>query len=305
MYSRFSLYPLKYPVLYEYFNKQAHAFWVKEDIDLHTDRIEWSKLTENDKKFLTFILSFFAQADGIVLKNLQENFSIETGIPEANLFFGIQAGIEAIHWDMYSLLIETLVENKDQAFNAIENYPCIKKKADWMLKYMSSKNTLLERLIAFACTEGIFFSSAFAGIFFYKKKGLMPGLIKSNEFIARDEGLHRDFGCELIKLYKTDNLKQIAIEIITDAVDIECNFVVESLQSGLIGINSEMMSQYVKFVADCLLLKLGLEKYYNVENPFDWMDLLSLQTKQNFFEGKVSEYKKAVVDTRFDRNVEF
>jgi ribonucleoside-diphosphate reductase subunit M2 len=305
-YSRFSLYPLKYPVLYEYFNKQAHAFWVKEDIDLHTDLIEWrEKLTENDKRFLTHILSFFAQADGIVLKNLQKNFSIETDIPEANLFFGIQAGIEAIHWDMYNLLIETLIDNdhKQSAFNAIENYPCIKKKADWILGWMDpDKNTLIERLVAFSCTEGIFFSSAFAGIFYYKKRGLMPGLVKSNEFISRDEGLHRDFGCELIKIYK---INDSVLKIVKEAVEIECDFVRESLQSELIGINPDSMSQYVKFVADNLLLKLGMSRFYNVENPFDWMDLISLKGKQNFFEGKVSEYKKAVVDTRFDRNVEF
>lgn len=316
-YQRFSLYPLKYPHLYKLFEQQAHAFWVKEDVDLHTDVIEWrEQLKQEDKRFLTHILSFFAQADGIVLENLDKNFSIDTDIPEAKLFFGIQAGIEAIHWDMYSILIETLIDTKDKesAFNAIENYPCIKQKADWIMKWMDPSKDLKQRLIAFACTEGIFFSSAFAGIFYYKKRGLMPGLVKSNEFISRDEGLHRDFGCELVKVIagetaesgeSPESFAETALEIVKESVEIESAFVHESLNLDLIGINPESMCQYVKFIADGLLMKLGLGKHYKVENPFDWMDLISLTRKQNFFEGKVSEYKKAVVDTKFDRDADF
>jgi ribonucleotide reductase beta subunit family protein with ferritin-like domain len=306
-FSKYSLYPIKYPHLYKLFEKQAHAFWVKEDVDLQTDVTEWREtLKPEDKRFLTHILSFFAQADGIVLENLGKNFGIETDIPEANLFFGIQAGIEAIHWDMYSILIETLIDNteKQAAFNAIENYPCIKRKAEWIQTWMNPETAnLQERLVAFACTEGIFFSSAFAGIFYYKKRGLLPGLVKSNEFIARDEGLHRDFGCELMKVLGPAPAN--TLDIVKDSVEIECEFVRESLNLDLIGINPDMMSQYVGFVADSLLQKLGLPKFYKTENPFPWMDLISLTRKQNFFEGKVSEYKKAVVDTRFDNEADF
>lgn len=300
-FSRYSLYPIKYQNLYKLFEQQAHAFWVKEDVDLSTDVQEWREvLKPEEKKFLTHILSFFAQADGIVLENLGKNFSIETDIPEANLFFGIQAGIEAVHWDMYSLLIETLIENseKEKAFNAISNYPAIQSKADWISKWMNPETaSLSQRLIAFACTEGIFFSSSFAGIFYFKKCNLLPGVVTSNEFIARDEGLHRDFGCELVKIL---GLPDNVVEIVKEAVEIENSFVRESLGLDLIGLNADKMCDYVRFVADCLMVKLGLEKIYKVENPFSWMDLISLTRKQNFFEGKVSEYKKASVDTKFD-----
>lgn len=305
-YKRYSLYPIHYQHLYDLFNKQAHAFWVKEDVDLRQDVIDWrEKLTDNDRIFLTHILSFFAQADGIVLENLGKNFSIDTDIPEANLFFGIQAGIEAIHWDMYSQLIETLLDPKERvnAFNAIQNFPCIKRKADWILKWMNPETaTLSERLAAFACTEGIFFSSAFAGIFYYKKRGMMPGMIKSNEFIARDEGLHRDFGCELLKVI---GLSGNALEIVKDSVDIECSFVDESLNVDLIGLNAENMKEYVKFIADNLLQKLGLPKFYNVSVPFDWIDMISMTRKQNFFEGKPSEYKRAIENTHFEISEDF
>ena len=275
-FSRYSLFPIKFPTLYEYYEKQRDNFWVPKEVDLETDVKEWrSTLTESDRHFLTYTLAFFAQADGVVLQNISNNFSIDIDIPEASVFYGIQAGIESIHWEMYNLLIQTLIEDpaaREKAFHAIENYPCIRKKADWMLKWMSNERPYLHRLVAFACAEGIFFSSAFASIYYYKKRGLMPGLSLSNKFIARDEGLHRDFGCELFKIlrqnfseeYKIDDKDVLAI--IKDAVSIEESFVKESLNVELIGINSDSMNQYVRVVADHLLVTLGLRKIYNEEN---------------------------------------
>lgn len=324
-FERYTLFPIKYPILYKLYEKQRDAFWVPKEVDLETDVKEWrEKLTENDKHFITYTLSFFAQADGIVLQNIDNNFSIDISIPEATLFYGIQAGIEAIHWETYSFMIETLIDDKkerDKAFHAIENYPCIKEKAEWILKWMNGKQSYLLRLIAFACTEGIFFSSAFASIYYYKKRGLMPGLCFSNKLIARDEGLHRDFGCELFKILKDllnnnvdefvkilgekeynlskDVVDKHIYEIVEEAVNIEISFVKNSLNVDLIGINIDSMIQYVYFVADHLLITLGLNKKYKVSNPFDWMDMISLTSKQNFFEGRVSEYKKVNVDTTF------
>ena len=301
-FQRFSLFPIKYPTLFKLYEDQRDNFWVPKEVDLATDVTEWrDKLNDNDRHFLTFTLSFFAQADGIVLRNLDVNFSMDVDIPEASLFYGMQAGIEAIHWEMYGQLIDTLISDskeKEKAFNAIENYPSIKLKADWMVKWMDKKNSFLHRLIAFACTEGIFFSSAFASIFYYKKRGLMPGLCVSNKFIARDEGLHCDFGCELFKIlnkdpeYKYDITDDIVKQIVRESVTVEENFVRHSLNVELIGINSKTMIQYVQFTADRLLVSLGVSKLYNVENPFDWMDMISLSGKQNFFEGRVTEYKK-------------
>jgi ribonucleotide reductase beta subunit family protein with ferritin-like domain len=303
---RYSLFPIKYPNLYKYYEMQRDNFWVPKEIDLDTDVKEWRlKLTDDDRHFIKYTLAFFAQADGIVLQNIDTNFSVDIDIPEASVFYGIQAGIEAIHWETYAILIDTLIddpEERKKAFYAIENYPCIKKKAEWILKWMTNKRPFLERIVAFTCTEGIFFSSAFASIYYYKKRGLMPGLTLSNKFIARDEGIHRDFGCELFKLlrstkpddYKIDN--NTVYEIVKDAVEFEEQFVRESLNVELIGINVQSMIQYVRFVADHLLMTLGMDKYYNVSNPFDWMDMISLTSKQNFFEGRVSEYKKITSD---------
>lgn len=304
---RYSLFPIKYPGLYQFYENQRDNFWVPKEIDLETDVKEWrEKLTDADRHFLTYTLAFFAQADGIVLQNLDNNFSIDIDIPEASIFYGIQAGIEAIHWETYALLIETLIDDireKEIAFNAIEHYPCIREKAEWISKWMNSERPFLQRLVAFACTEGIFFSSAFASIFYYKKRGLMPGLSLSNKFIARDEGLHRDFGCELFKTLKNEGYEiddNTVYDIIRDAVKIEENFVDNSLNVELIGINNESMKQHIRFVADHLLVTLGLQKIYNQSEPFDWMDLISLTGKQNFFEGRVSEYKKVRGDTTFE-----
>jgi len=307
MSSRYTLFPIQYPNLFSYYEKQRDAFWVPKEIDLEQDVKEWNeKLTPEDKHFLTHTLAFFAQADGIVAENVLQNFGVEVDFPEATVFYGIQAGIEAIHWEMYSILIDTLIsdpEAKAKALDAIENYPCIKKKADWMLKWSNTKDSpITQRLIAFACAEGIFFSSAFASIFYYKKRGLMPGLCLSNTFISRDEGLHRDFGCELFSvLSREDPLDpEIVYAIVDDAVQIECEFVAESLNVDLIGISVKNMQDYVKFTADHLLARLGLNKKYNVTNPFGWMELISLTNKTNFFERRVSEYQKVSSDQNFE-----
>jgi ribonucleotide reductase beta subunit family protein with ferritin-like domain len=310
-YNRYSLFPIKYPQLYSFYTTQRDNFWVPAEVDLKVDVKEWrSDLTDADRHFLTHTLAFFAQADGIVLQNIECNFSMDTSIPEANIFYGIQAGIEAIHWEMYGQLIETLIDDpkiKSEAFDAIENYPCIKLKAQWMLQWQSNTRPFLERVIANACAEGIFFSSAFASIYFYKKRGLMPGLTLSNKFIARDEGLHRDFGCTLFKTLRKDNdiSNERIYEIVIDAVNVEINFVKESLNVELIGINSNSMIQYVEFVADHLLVELGLSRKYNTQNPFDWMDMISLTGKQNFFEGRVSDYKKVSHDSHLSSQDDF
>lgn len=309
-FNRYSLFPIKYPKLYKFYEDQRDNFWVPKEVDLQTDLDEWrNDLIDADRHFLTHTLAFFAQADGIVLRNLDNNFSIDIAIPEVSIFYGIQAGIEAIHWEMYALLIQTLISDvdlKEKAFNAIEYYPCIKRKAEWITQWMNNDRPFLQRLVAFACTEGIYFSSAFASIFYYKKRGLMPGLCMSNRFIARDEGLHRDFGCELFKTLRIEDPENYSISdddvyrIVDEAVQIEEDFVNNSLNVDLIGINSTSMNQHVRFMADHLLVSLGLEKKYKVEEPFDWMDLISLTGKQNFFEGRVADYKKLRTDTTFE-----
>ncbi len=322
-FQRYSLFPIQFPNLYKFYEDQRDNFWVPKEVDLETDVKEWREnLTDDDRHFLTFTLAFFAQADGIVLQNLDNNFSIDIAIPEVSVFYGIQAGIEAIHWEMYAILIQTLIEDsetRDKAFNAIEHYPCIRQKAEWITQWMTDKKPFLHRLVAFACTEGIFFSSAFASIFYYKKRGLMPGLSLSNRFIARDEGLHRDFGCELFKVLRNkETIEELGYnpeeyqitdeevyQIVDDAVKIEENFVRSSLNVDLIGINSETMNQHVRFMADHLLLALGLPKRYHDEEPFDWMELISLTGKQNFFEGRVADYKKIRSDTTFAIDDEF
>lgn len=313
-YTNLSLFPINYPNLYKYYEQQRDAFWVPSEVNLKDDIDEWKyKLSDDEKKFLTYTLAFFAQADGIVLKNLNINFTFDINLKECQMFYGIQQGIEAIHWEMYSLLIDALIEDNDEkklAFNAIENYPCIKEKAEWMNKYMDNNIPFLKRLVAFACTEGIFFSSAFASIFYFKKQGKLPGLCISNEFIARDEGLHRDFGCELFKLLRTeenfkekygDTIKNEEInEIIKESVDIEKNFIENSLNVNLIGINKEKMKKHVEFMADHLLQNLNMKKIYKTEEPFEWMNLMNLKNKTNFFEKVVTDYKKINTNISFD-----
>ena len=296
--NRFVIFPIQHDDIWQWYKKQEASFWTAEEIDLHQDVVDWKKLNDDERYFLKHILAFFAASDGIVNENLAENFVNEVQYSEAKFFYGFQIMMENIHSEMYSLLIDTLVENdseKDELFNAIERFPAIKKKADWALRWIESES-FAERLIAFAAVEGIFFSGAFCSIFWMKKRGLLPGLATSNEFISRDEGLHRDFACHL---HNTHLVNKVPVEritqIIVEALDIEREFITESLPVNLIGMNAKLMAEYLEFVTDHLLETLNCPKVYNTPNPFDFMDMISLEGKTNFFEKRVSEYKKAGV----------
>ena len=296
---RFVIFPIQHHDIWEWYKKSEASFWTAEEIDLHQDLTDWNeKLTDDERYFIKHILAFFAASDGIVNENLAENFVNEVQYSEAKFFYGFQIMMENIHSETYSLLIDTYVKDeteKDKLFNAIENFPAIKKKADWALKWIESPS-FAERLIAFAAVEGIFFSGAFCSIFWLKKRGLMPGLTFSNELISRDEGVHADFAVHLHNKHLVHKVSKERIrEIIVDALNIEREFITESLPVSLIGMNSKLMAQYLEFVADRLLLELGCEKEYNTSNPFDFMDMISLQGKTNFFEKRVSEYQKAGV----------
>ena len=302
---RFVIFPIKHHDLWEWYKKCEASFWTAEEIDLHQDLTDWStKLNDDERYFIKHILAFFAASDGIVNENLAENFVNEVQYSEAKFFYGFQIMMENIHSETYSLLIDTYVKydaEKDKLFNAIDVFPAIKKKADWALKWIES-DSFAERLIAFAAVEGIFFSGAFCSIFWLKKRGLMPGLTFSNELISRDEGVHCDFAVHLHNNHLVNKVPKERIkEIITNALDIEKEFITESLPVSLIGMNAKLMTQYLEFVTDRLLVELQCEKIYNVTNPFDFMDMISLQGKTNFFEKRVSEYQKAGVlnnDTR-------
>ena len=302
---RFVIFPIKHHDLWEWYKKCEASFWTAEEIDLHQDLTDWStKLNDDERYFVKHILAFFAASDGIVNENLAENFVNEVQYSEAKFFYGFQIMMENIHSETYSLLIDTYVKDdaeKDKLFNAIEVFPAIKKKADWALKWIES-DSFAERLIAFAAVEGIFFSGAFCSIFWLKKRGLMPGLTFSNELISRDEGVHCDFAVHLHNNHLVNKVPKERIkEIISNALDIEKEFITESLPVSLIGMNAKLMTQYLEFVTDRLLVELQCEKIYNVTNPFDFMDMISLQGKTNFFEKRVSEYQKAGVlnnDTR-------
>ena len=296
--NRFVIFPIQHDDIWQWYKKQEASFWTAGEIDLHQDVVDWKKLNDDERYFLKHILAFFAASDGIVNENLAENFVNEVQYSEAKFFYGFQIMMENIHSEMYSLLIDTLVESdseKDELFNAIERFPAIKKKADWALRWIESES-FAERLIAFAAVEGIFFSGAFCSIFWMKKRGLLPGLATSNEFISRDEGLHRDFACHL---HNTHLVNKVPVEritqIIVEALDIEREFITESLPVNLIGMNAKLMAEYLEFVADHLLETLNCPKVYNTPNPFDFMDMISLEGKTNFFEKRVSEYKKAGV----------
>jgi ribonucleoside-diphosphate reductase beta chain len=296
--NRFVIFPIQHDDIWQWYKKQEASFWTAEEIDLHQDVVDWKKLNDDERYFLKHILAFFAASDGIVNENLAENFVNEVQYSEAKFFYGFQIMMENIHSEMYSLLIDTLVESdseKDELFNAIERFPAIKKKADWALRWIES-DSFAERLIAFAAVEGIFFSGAFCSIFWMKKRGLLPGLATSNEFISRDEGLHRDFACHL---HNTHLVNKVPVEritqIIVEALDIEREFITESLPVNLIGMNAKLMAEYLEFVTDHLLETLNCPKVYNTPNPFDFMDMISLEGKTNFFEKRVSEYKKAGV----------
>lgn len=296
---RFVIFPIQYPDIWEKYKKAEASFWTTEEVDLSQDVDHWNKLTNNERHFISHVLAFFAASDGIVNENLVERFSQEVQVTEARCFYGFQIAIENIHSEMYSMLIETYISDpveKNFLFNAIETLPCVRKKADWALKWISSKtSTFGERIVAFAAVEGIFFSGSFASIFWLKKRGLMPGLTFSNELISRDEGLHCDFACLLFSYLVQKPSKERVTGIVRDAVIIEQEFLSEALPVSLIGMNCMLMCQYIEFVADRLLVELGCEKVYNVTNPFDFMTIISTEGKTNFFEKKVGEYQKVGV----------
>tara|TARA_B100000795_G_scaffold261872_1_gene239121 strand:- start:12920 stop:13984 length:1065 start_codon:yes stop_codon:yes gene_type:complete len=296
---RFVLFPIQHNDIWEMYKKSEASFWTAEEIDLAQDMADWeNKLNDNERFFIKNVLAFFAASDGIVNENLAENFVSEVQYTEAKFFYGFQIAMENVHSETYSLLIDTLIKDtneKDKLFNAIETMDCVKKKADWALDWIDN-GSYAERLVAFAAVEGIFFSGSFCSIFWLKKRGLMPGLSFSNELISRDEGLHCDFACLLYNNHLVNKLpKSRVAKIISDAVDIEKEFVTDSLPVSLIGMNAKLMQQYIEFVADRLLTELGNDKIYNASNPFDFMEMISLQGKTNFFEKRVAEYQKAGV----------
>jgi len=296
--NRFVLFPIKYTQIWEMYKKQVASFWTADEIDLYNDLSDWEKLNSDEQHFIKYVLAFFAASDGIVLENLAEKFCSEVQIPEARCFYGFQIAMENIHAETYSLLIETYIKDKNERdflFHAIQNIPVINKKATWAMKWINNNNSFAERLVAFACVEGILFSGSFCSIFWLKKRSLMPGLSFSNELISRDEGLHTDFACLVYGMLKNKLSQERVMEILTEAVEIEKEFISEALPSDLIGINSTLMKQYIECVADRLLLALGCAKYYQSTNPFEWMDMISLQGKTNFFEKRVAEYQKANV----------
>ena len=303
--SRFVLFPIKHSDIWQMYKKHEASFWTAEEIDLGQDMTDWNNLNDGERHFISHILAFFAASDGIVNENLAVNFLSEVQYAEAKCFYGFQIMMENIHSETYSLLIDTYIKDpveKDRLLNAIDTIPCVQKKAEWALRWIDNGN-FAERLIAFAAVEGIFFSGSFCSIFWLKKRGMMPGLTFSNELISRDEGLHRDFAC----LLYTDHIKnqmdpEAVYQIIRDAVTIEQEFVTDALPVSLIGMNAELMKLYIEFVADHLLVSLNLNKVYNATNPFDFMDMISLQGKTNFFEKRVGEYQKAGVMASMKEN---
>lgn len=302
---RFVLFPIKHPQIWELYKKAEQSFWTAEEVDLHADQKDWERLSNNERHFIKHVLAFFAASDGIVNENLAVNFMKEVQLPEARCFYGFQIMMENIHSEMYSLLIDTYIKDtteKNKLFNAIDTIPCVSKKAEWALRWISN-GSFAERLVAFCAVEGIFFSGSFCSIFWLKKRGLMPGLSTSNEFISRDEGMHCDFACLLYSMLENQLPKEQVTKIITDAVVLEHEFVTDALPVSLIGMNAKLMCQYIEFVADRLLVSLGCSKVYNSSNPFDFMEMISLQGKTNFFEKRVSEYKKAGVGQQKEDNV--
>ena len=303
---RFVLFPIKHKDIWEMYKKAEASFWTAEEVDLGSDMQDWDKKLNNDEKhFIKHVLAFFAASDGIVNENLAINFMNEVQYPEARCFYGFQIMIENIHSEMYSLLIDTYIKDpteKDHLFHSMDTLPCVGKKAQWALKWISN-GSFAERIIAFAAVEGIFFSGSFCSIFWLKKRGLMPGLTFSNELISRDEGLHCDFACLLYSQLQNLLPKEQVTAIIANAVEIEKEFVSDALPVSLIGMNAKLMCQYIEFVADRLLLALGCDKAFNATNPFDFMELISLQGKTNFFEKRVAEYQKAGVMGKAEDNI--
>ncbi len=303
---RFVLFPITHNEMWEMYKKAEASFWTAEEIDLSPDLVDWNeKLSEDEKFFIKHVLAFFAASDGIVNENLAVNFMKEVQYPEARCFYGFQVMIENIHSETYSLLIDTYIKDpveKDHLFHAMETVPAVTKKAEWALRWISN-GSFAERLIAFAAVEGIFFSGSFCSIFWLKKRGLMPGLSFSNELISRDEGLHCDFACLIYSQLKNKLSEKQVKDLLMNAVEIEKEFVTDALPVKLIGMNAELMRTYIEFVADRLLVALGYSKAYNAMNPFDFMELISMERKTNFFENRVAEYKKAGVGEKRGENV--
>ena len=310
--NRFVMFPVSDQIIWKMYKKQVDCFWRPEEIDTSKDLTYWEKLSQNEQYFIKMILAFFAASDGIVLENLGVRFMTEVQLPEARAFYGFQIAMENIHSETYSILIDSYIKDnteKTKLFQAINNFPCIEKKAKWALKWIQDKKSnFATRLIAFACVEGIFFSGAFCSIYWLKKRGLMPGLTFSNELISRDEALHTEFAVYLYSRLEKKLYKKKIQEIIEDAVSIEKEFINEALPCRLIGMNSALMSQYIEFVADRLAVQLGIDAIYKSVNPFDFMEMISLEQKTNFFESRVSEYslaEKSGKDEAFDNAIEF
>lgn len=306
---RFILYPIQHDDVWQMYKKAEASFWTAEEVDLGSDRRDWERLSDDERHFIKHVLAFFAASDGIVNENLSARFFKEIQIPEARAFYGFQIAIESIHAEVYSLLLDTYVQDlaeKNRLFHAIHTIPIIQRKAEWALRWIESPTaSFAERLVAFACVEGIFFSGSFCAIFWLKKRGLMPGLTFSNELISRDEGLHTDFACLLYGKLRHKLSEETVRQIVDDAVTIELDFVIDALPVRLIGMNASLMSQYIRFVADRLLVALGAQKVYGTENPFDFMEQISLQSKANFFEKRVGDYQKAGVMTGADHVLRF
>ena len=302
---RFVMFPLQYADVWELYKKQVDCFWRAEEVDLSKDLADWKRLTNDEKNFISMVLAFFAASDGIVLENLALRFMGDVQIAEARSFYGFQIAMENIHSEMYSLLIDTYINDsieKDKLFHATSNFPCITKKADWAKKWIADNRSLFgARLVAFAAIEGIFFSSSFASIYWIKKRGILPGLTFSNELISRDEALHTEFAILLYKKLKVRLNKKRIHEIIKEAVEIETEFITEAIPCKMIGMNAKLMTQYIQFVADRLCVQLGYEKIYNSSNPFDFMELISVESKVNFFERMNSEY--AMANKKMDEDV--
>jgi len=297
---RWVMFPIEHADIWEMYKKHEASFWTAEEIDLSQDNKDWERLSDSERHFVKHVLAFFAASDGIVLENLAGQFSTEVQVPEARAFYGFQIAMENIHSETYSLLIEQYIRDpaeKDEVFNAIETMPAVKEKANWAIQWMNNENSFAERVVAFAAVEGILFSGSFCAIYWLKKRGLMPGLTFSNELISRDEGLHAEFACLLYRKLENPLPEDVIHGIIQGAVDMERKFICEALSCDLIGMNSELMTRYIEFVADRLLTALGHSKLFGASNPFDWMELISLQGKTNFFEKRVGEYQKAGVMT--------
>ena len=302
---RFVILPINYPRIWEQYKKHEASFWTAEEIDLSGDRKDWEGLNDGERHFISHVLAFFAASDGIVNENLAVNFMSEVQLPEARCFYGFQIMMENIHSETYALLIDTYIKDpkeKDRLFHAIDTVPAVKKKAEWALRWINN-GTFAERLVAFAAVEGIFFSGSFCSIFWMKKRGLMPGLTFSNELISRDEGLHCEFACLLYGMLENKLSEEAVQTIIRDAVEIEKEFITEALPVALIGMNAKLMQQYIEFVADRWLSELGYKKIYDATNPFDFMEMISLQGKTNFFEKRVGDYQKSgVMNNSADNN---